>query len=283
MIKQETSKSRLRISYSQVLLYLLLTSGSVIMLFPFVWMILSSFKASGEIIAYPPVWIPKQPSFEKYVYVFKEAKFGLFFMNSIFISTTATSIQLLTSSMIGYVLSKYHFRGRNVLFLAILSIMMIPGAVFLLPNYQVVSGLGIIDTYWALIIPVLFNPFGIFLMRQFSETIPNELLDAARIDGCTEIGIFFRIAIPLCKSALAALGIFIFIWQWNDLLWPLVVLNSEKFYTLPLGLARFTSQHVTDYGMILTGGTVAVIPVLIVFLIFQRRFIEGISLTGLKL
>ncbi len=283
MIKKETSKNRPWISYSQILLYLLLASGAVIMLFPFIWMILSSFKTSGEIIAYPPVWIPKQPSFERYVYVFKEAKFGLFFMNSIFISTTVTSIQLLTSGMIGYVLAKYHFRGRNILFLAILSIMMVPGAVFLLPNYQVVNKFGIIDTYWVLIIPSLFNPFGIFLMRQFSQTIPDELLDAARIDGCTEIGIFFRVAMPLCKAAFAALGIFIFIAVWNNLLWPLIVLNSEKLYTLPLGLARFTSHHATDYGMTLTGATVTVIPALIVFLIFQRRFTEGIALTGLKL
>ncbi len=282
MIKQETPKSRLWISCSQVLLYLLLALGSVIMIFPFIWMILSTLKASGEIIAYPPVWIPKQPSFERYVYIFKEAKFGLFFMNSIFISTTVTSIQLLTSGMIGYVLAKYHFRGRNILFLGILSIMMIPEAMFLLPKYEVVSKFGMIDTYWVLIIPGLFNPFGIFLMRQFSRTIPDALLDAARIDGCTEIGIFFRIAMPLCKAAFSVLGIFVFIGVWNDLLWPLVVLNSEKLFTLPLGLARFTSEHTVNYGMTLTGATVTVIPVLIIFLIFQRRFIEGITLTGLK-
>jgi multiple sugar transport system permease protein len=204
------------------------------------------------------------------------------FLNSFFVATVVTAIRLLTSALAGYVFAKFRFPGNRIIFLMILSVMMIPGPVFLLPTYQIVRYLGMLNSYWALIVPSLYTPFGIFLMRQYMHSIPTDLVDAARIDGCSEYRIFFQIVLPLCGPVIAALGIFEFMWNWDNLLWPLVVLNKRKLYTLPIGLALFSNHRGSDYALIMAGSTIAVIPVIIVYLIFQRWFIQGIALTGMK-
>ncbi|HPC78131.1 MAG TPA: carbohydrate ABC transporter permease, partial [bacterium] len=189
----------------------------------------------------------------------------------------------LTSSFVGYVFAKFNFWGKEVIFMMILSTMMIPFAVTMIPLYLIISKLGWINSHLALIIPGLYSTFGIFLMRQFMSSIPNELREAAIVDGCGEFRTFWSIILPQCKPVLAALGIFTFMWNWDNFLWPLIVLNNEDKFTLPVGLSMFSQQWWTNYGLVMAGATISVIPVLIVFFIFQKQFIQGIVLTGLKM
>ena len=252
------------------------------MVFPFLWMILSSFKPNSEIISIPPTFIPLEPTTGNYVSAWNKFNFALFFRNSLFISIVETGIILYTSALVGYVLSKINFKGREIIFLIILATMMIPWPVTIIPLYQEMVWFRWIGGYKSLIIPGVFNSFGIFMMRQFMNTIPNELIEASRIDGTTEIGVFHRIILPNVTAALSALGIFIFLWTWDDFLWPFLMLTEKSTYTLPVGLALFSQQYWVEYGGVLAGASIAVIPVLIVYLIFQRRFIEGITMTGIK-
>ncbi|GAB4437833.1 MAG: carbohydrate ABC transporter permease [Anaerolineae bacterium] len=272
----------LYISWVTVATYLILSLGAILMVFPFVWMTLSAFKQPSEIITYPPTLFPASPSLDLLTRVWTEIDFKRYFANSLFLAITVTAIQLLTSSFVGYVLAKYQFWGRSVFFIALLSTMMIPWPVLLIPQYLIVLRLGLINTYWAIILPALYSTFGIFLMRQYMHSIPDELIDAARIDGAAEPDIFVRIILPMCGPVLAALGIFTFMGSWDSFIWPLVVLSKESMYTLPLGLAMFNQRFWTDYAAVNAGAFISVIPVIIVFLLLQRRFIEGIALTGLK-
>jgi multiple sugar transport system permease protein len=267
----------------KVIEILFLSLGSIIMLFPFIWMISTSFKIPSQIISYPPTLIPRPPTLEYYTQIFTKLNFGRFFLNSGYISAIVTTTALLTSSFVGYVFAKYNFFGKEFIFIMILSTMMIPFAVTMIPLYLIISKLGWVNSHLALIIPGLYSTFGIFLMRQFMTTIPNELREAAIVDGCNEFRTFWSIILPQCKPALAALGIFTFMWNWDSFLWPLIVLTSEEKFTLPVGLAMFSQQWWTNYGLVMAGATVTVIPILIVFFIFQRQFIQGIVLTGLKM
>jgi multiple sugar transport system permease protein len=275
-------RRRWRWSWSGAIIQVILWVGVVVMVFPFVWMVLSAFKHPDEIIAYPPIWIPRDPSLDLLRRIWTEIDFSRYFTNSLLQATSVTLMVLFTSAFVGYVLAKFEFWGRNALFLMILATMMIPWPVLLIPQYLIASKLGLINSMWALIIPGVYSSFGIFLMRQFMHSIPDELLDAARIDGASEPGIFAKIVLPLTGPALAALGIFTFMWNWDSFIWPLVVLSSQKLYTLPLGLATFTNQYWTDYAAVNAGAFISVIPVLIVFLLLQRYFIQGIALTGMK-
>jgi len=245
-------------------------------------MVSTSFKTPPQVISYPPTLIPRPPTLEYYNQIFTKLNFGRFFLNSAYISTIITASVLLTSSFVGYVFAKFDFWGKEFIFIMILSTMMIPFAVTMIPLYLIMSKLGWVDSHLALIIPGLYSTFGIFLMRQFMSTVPNELREAAIVDGCGEFRTFWSIILPQCKPALAALGIFTFMWNWDNFLWPLIVLNSENNFTLPVGLSMFSQQWWTNYGLVMAGATISVIPILIVFLIFQRHFIEGIVLTGLK-
>jgi ABC-type glycerol-3-phosphate transport system permease component len=271
-----------RIAWGTLLTYIILSLGAIVMFFPFIWMTLSAFKQPDEIIAYPPIWLPANPSLDLLSRIWTEIDFKRFFLNSLFVATTATACQLFTSALNGYVLAKYQFPGRNLMFIMILCTMMVPWPVLLIPQYLIALNLKILNTYWALILPALYSAFGIFLMRQYMHSIPDELLDAARIDGASEPAIFARIILPLTGPALAALGIFHFMWHWDSFIWPLIVINSESMYTLPLGLATFVGQYWTDYAAVNAGAFISVIPVVVVFLLLQRRFIEGIAMTGLK-
>jgi ABC-type glycerol-3-phosphate transport system permease component len=189
---------------------------------------------------------------------------------------------LFTSSLVGYVLAKIEFRGREVIFISILATMMIPYPVTLIPSYQMMDWFGWLNTYWALIIPGCYSSFGIFLVRQYMHSIPDELLDAGRIDGASELRIFFQLVLPLTTPVMAALGIFHFMWNWNSFLWPFLILNNQKKFPLPVALATFTTEYITDYASTMAGAAISVFPVLIVFLILQRHFVAGIALTGMK-
>jgi ABC-type glycerol-3-phosphate transport system permease component len=258
--------------------------GAIFMVAPFYWTIITSFKPREEVALFPPTWWPANPTLEHWIGL-TELRFGsffIFFRNSVFVSFTVTALILLTSALCGYVFAKHHFRGRDALFVVILSMMMIPFNISIIPLYSMMVAFDWTNSYWPLIIPSLYSPFGIFLMRQFIQSIPDELLDAARIDGASEFGIFFKVIIPLSTAALGALAIFTFIGQWDDFLWPLVIIDDPELYTLPLALSRFRGRTTLDVGGLAAASMVAVIPVLIVYLLAQRRFIEGIAMTGIK-
>lgn len=264
-------------------LYLLLVVALIAVVAPFVWMILGSFKGEGELRQVPPTWWPETASLDNYTQLFSRLSFGTYFLNSTIVAVVVTAGNLLFCSMLGYALAMLDFKGKKLIFTAVMTTLMIPGVVTFVPLFVLVANAGLVDSLPGLFLPFLVSPFGVFLMRQFILGLPKDLLDAGRVDGAGELRIFRQIILPLCGPALATLGILTFLGSWNNFLWPLVVAQSEEHYTLPVALALYsTGQNSTNYGLLLAGATVVVIPVLVVFLVFQRRFIEGIATTGIK-
>lgn len=264
-------------------LYLILSAGLVVMLTPFVWMALSSLKPEAEIRENPPTWWPQTFTLENFTELFTRLDFPQFFTNSAVVAVVVTVGNLVFCSMLGYAFAKIDFWGRDWLFRIVLGTMMIPGIVMLVPLFVLVSRMGLVNTYAGLILPFLAAPFGVFLMRQFISALPDELIDAGRIDGASELRIFTGIILPLCKPALATLGILTFLGSWNNFLWPLVVASSEDKYTLPVALALYSvGQNENQYGLMLAGAVVVVVPVLVVFLFLQKNIIQGIATTGIK-
>ncbi|MBB2986623.1 carbohydrate ABC transporter permease [Terracoccus luteus] len=264
-------------------LYAVLAIALVAVVAPFVWMVLGSFKGEGELRANPPTWIPQTASLDNYTQLFSRLSFGTYFANSVIVAVVVTAGNLLFCSMLGYALAMLDFKGKKLVFTAVMGTLMIPGVVTFVPLFVLVANIGLIDSLPGLILPFLVSPFGVFLMRQFILGLPKDLLDAGRVDGAGELRIFRQIILPLCGPALATLGILTFLGSWNNFLWPLVVAQQESTYTLPVALALYsTGQNSTNYGLLLAGATVVVIPILAVFLVFQRRFIEGIATTGIK-
>lgn len=272
------------INWRKYALWVFLGVGSIVMIGPFYWTLVTSFKSREEIMVFPPTWWPQDPTFEHWLGLtdLHIGNFFVFFRNSAIISFTVTALILFTSSLCGYIFAKYEFKGKNALFLGVLSMMMIPFNISIIPLYELMTKFKWTNSFWPLIIPSAFSPFGIFLMRQFMHTIPSDLLDCARIDGLSDFGIYTRIVLPLSKAPLAALAIFTFIAQWDSFLWPLVIIDEPALYTLPLGLSQFRDRVGTNVGGLAAASLAAVIPVLIVYMVAQRRFIEGIALTGLK-
>ncbi|MDE2857900.1 MAG: carbohydrate ABC transporter permease [Chloroflexota bacterium] len=269
-------------SAARALKYLVLAGGAFLMVFPFVWMMIASLMTAGEIQMRPPVWLPAEPQFGNYSELARSIPIGRLYFNSLFTSGIIVLGVLLSSSLAGFAFAKYRFPGRELLFYLILATMMIPFFVTLIPVFFIVRQLGWIDTYQGLVAPGLASAYGIFLMRQFMVTVPDELLDAARIDGASEPMIYWRIVIPLVKPALATLGTFTFIGAWNNFLWPLLVLNSRELFTLPLGINSLRSLYADNTNLLMAGTAVAVVPMLLLFVFLQRYFIKGIALTGLK-
>ncbi len=269
-------------SAARALKYFVLAGGAFLMVFPFVWMMIASLMTAGEIQMRPPVWLPAEPQFGNYSELARSIPIGRLYFNSLFTSGIIVLGVLLSSSLAGFAFAKYRFPGRELLFYLILATMMIPFFVTLIPVFFIVRQLGWIDTYQGLVVPGLASAYGIFLMRQFMVTVPDELLDAARIDGASEPMIYWRIVIPLVKPALATLGTFTFIGAWNNFLWPLLVLNSRELFTLPLGINSLRSLYADNTNLLMAGTAVAVVPMLLLFVFLQRYFIKGIALTGLK-
>ncbi len=279
MTKDEKSSLQ---SAGSALKYLVLVGGAFLMVFPFVWMTIASLMTAGEIQMRPPVWLPASPQFSNYSELARSIPIGRLYFNSLFTSGIIVLGVLLSSSLAGFAFAKYRFPGRELLFYLILATMMIPFFVTLIPVFFIVRQLGWIDTYQGLVVPGLTSAYGIFLMRQFMVTVPDELIDAARIDGASEPMIYWRIVIPLVKPALATLGTFTFIGAWNNFLWPLLVLNSRELFTLPLGINSLRSLYADNTNLLMAGTAVAVVPMLLLFVFLQRYFIKGIALTGLK-
>lgn len=271
-------KSKLKI----VVLNVVLTFLGVCTMLPFVWMLLSSFKENSEIVALVQTLFPKEFTFENYISIQRTFNFFRLFFNSLFITITITAAVIYTSTISGFVFAKYEFRGKKTLFSLILATMMIPWCVTILPRYSIILGLGWIDSYAALIIPVMLSGFGIFMLRQYISAIPDEVIEAARIDGASEWYIFHRIIFPLSKNAISSIAIFQFLWSWEDYLWPYLVINSESKQVLAVGLKMFNGQYSTDYGGLFAATAVSIVPVLVVYLIFQNRFIDGITSSAVK-
>lgn len=267
---------------SDIFMVIFLCLGSAIMLYPFIYMILSSFKENQEIIRIPPTFLPEKPTFKHYQLVLGEKNFGLFFWNSLWLTIVRTSIVLYSGAFFGYVFSKLRFRGKEALFLFILATMMVPWPVTIVPQYQMMSWFGWVGKYSSIIIPSLFSTFSIYMMRQFIDAIPNELIEAGVVDGAGQFSIFHFIILPNLTAAISALGIFQFLWAWDDYLWPFLMLQNMKMYTLPVGLSLFNGQYFNDNGGIFAASSVAVLPVMIVYLMFQNQLTEGIAATGIK-
>ncbi len=262
--------------------YVILIVFAIIFLFPFIWMVLSTFKTQNELMAFPPRLLPKSFSFSNYKEIFDTVPFGKFYINSLIVTTCAVFLQLLTSSMAGFAFAKYDFRGKNGIFKTLVSAMMIPFPVTIIPLYIMVYSLGMVDTYAAMIVSGCVSIFGTFLMRQFIMGIPNDLLEAARIDGCGEWMIYTKIILPNIKPVLSALGIFGFMSSWNAFLWPLLVVNDNRHRTVQLGVQFFSQQYGDLVHLKITAAAMAVIPIVIVYLILQKQFIQGITMTGMK-
>ena len=254
------------------------------MAFPFIWMVLSSVKTAEEIIAVPIVWTPQEPQWPNYANIWSVIPLVRLYANSLITTVLITLGILVTSSMAGFALAKYRFRGRDTLFLLMLATMMIPFFVLFIPLFFLVKEFGWTNSYAGLVVPNIVTAFGIFLMRQFCLGIPDELLQAARIDGASEGRIYVQIILPLQKHALAALGIFAFVYHWDSFLWPLVVVTDADLNTLPLGLNTLRNAYSSqaNMNMLMTGSTLAVVPSLIVFTALQKYFVRGITMTGMK-
>lgn len=263
--------------------YLVLGLGLIVVMSPFIWMALSSVKSEGEIRRVPVTWWPEAPTLDNFRELFARLDFPQFFANSTLVAIVVTLGNLVFCSMLGYVLAKFEFAGKKMLFRLVLGTLMIPGMVTLVPLFVLVANMGLVNTYGGLILPFLATPFGVFLMRQFFLAMPDELIDAARVDGASEARIFLQVVMPLAKPALATLAILTFLGSWNNFLWPLVVATTEDKYTLPVALALYsTGQNRTDYGLLLAGAVVVVVPVLVLFLLLQRYFVQGVAMTGIK-
>jgi multiple sugar transport system permease protein len=275
-------RSFFRRNWRMGVIWLLLGIGSFVMLLPFYWMVMTAFKPQGEIMRLPVTWWPKEITLKHWQDAFRVANFGRYFLNSTFVTTLVVLGNLLTSAMAGYVFAKFRFWGRDVLFLIVLAGLMVPWYVPLIPLYELMVRFHWDNTFWGIIVPSLYTPLGIFLLRQYIHSIPNDLMDAARIDGANEYDIFFRLILPLCAPALAALAIFALTYTWNDFLWPFLVLDNPKLWTLPVGLARLRGRFTTDYGLVMAAATITTLPLLTFFFLAQKRFVEGITLTGLK-
>lgn len=265
-----------------VLLHLLLIMGAIVMLLPLFWAVSSSFKTLGEIFNYPPEFIPRRFMIENYSRLFFTVPFARWYLNSLMIATLSITLSVFFSSLAGFGFAKYDFRLREPLFFILIGSLMIPFYVILVPLYVMIVKFRWMDSYYAMVVPFMAPAFGIFLMRQYMASIPSALLDSARIDGCSEFAIYFRIILPLSKPVLGAFAIFQFVFSWNNFLWPLIVLRSQNKLTLPIGLANLLGIHFSEYGMLMAGSVLVVIPVVILFLMMQKQFISGLTLGSVK-
>jgi len=266
----------------RLLLYLLLFVSCAIMLLPFFWMVTTSFKLESEVLRMPPQWFPKDWLWRNYIKAWNVAPFGRYFFNSFFMAITTTIGEVITTILAAYAFAKMRFFGKNVLFAILLATLMIPGQMLLIPNYVTITRLGWFDRYEALIIPWLASVFGIFLLRQFFRSIPDELQDAARIDGCSRLRFLWQIVVPLSKPAIMTVALLKFLGSWNAFLWVLIMTNSNKMRTVPVGLTLFSSEVGTAYEQLMAASVLAIIPVLILFFFTQKQFIQGVARTGIK-
>lgn len=267
---------------NRLTLYVLAVLAFFFFAAPMLWMLSSALKSQPEVLARPPVLVPETLHWSNFVEVFEAVPFARWMINSAFVATTVTVVSLLFHSMAAYSLARLDYPGRNLIFIAILSTLMIPFTVILIPLFIVVDFIGWVDTYWGLIVPMIPHAFGIFLLRQFYLGLPRELEEAAIVDGASLVKVYTRIVLPLSRPIMAALGIFFFLANWNRFLWPLIITHDRDLYVVQVGMQQFSGERGTQYQLIMAASTIAVLPILVLFFVLQRRLIEGIKLTGLK-
>lgn len=275
-------KEKSGITGGKIAVYVILILLSILTIIPFAWMLSASLKLNKDVFAWPMQWIPAQPQWQNYVNIWTKIPLMKFISNTAILTVVVTLLQLLTSSFAAYAFAKLRFKGRNLLFLGYIATIAMPWQVYMVPQFLMMSGMGLNDKLLAMVCLQAFSAFGVFLMKQFYDGIPDELCEAARIDGLSEYGIWRRIMLPLSKPSLATLTIFTFVNTWNDFLGPLLYLHTESKKTLQLGLRMFIGQYSAEYGLIMAASVVALIPVLIVFLALQKYFVQGIASSGLK-
>lgn len=274
---------RLRNTLPQVIIYAILVLATIAVLLPYVYVVSGSLRKEMDQFSVPIQWIPPEPQWENYIKPFTEHNFLRYFSNSGFIALTAMLSNMLFCSLAGYSIAKIRFPGSGLVFLVILSTMMIPGQVTLIPMYIIFKRLDLINTRAGIMLPGLAGAFGVFLMRQFATSIPEDYLDAARIDGASEPHIFARIILPMMRAPLSALAVFSFTGSWNNFLWPLVIVNSKKLYTVPLAVISYLDEQVMEeYGQVQALTIIASVPVFVIFLLFQKEFVRGVAISGLK-
>lgn len=274
-------RSRRQTYFSYAVFYVVMLAISVATVVPFLFMASTSFIQSFSMMTYPPTLIPDNPSLRNYydvLFVFQGGLFPRWFFNTVFTTAAITIGSLWLNTLAGYIFAKKEFYGKHLIFTLLLATMMVPVAVVLIPSFQIIRTLGLFNTYWAIIIPALATPFGIFMMRQFISSLPTDLIEVAKIDGAGELRIFWSIIVPLSTPAMAALGIFTVMNAWNAFLWPLVVLRSNQMRTLVVGLATVQSEFSVNYGLVMAGSVLTVLPLLLLYLIFQPYFVEGLRL-----
>ncbi|MEZ3487458.1 MAG: carbohydrate ABC transporter permease [Lachnospiraceae bacterium] len=266
----------------KLLIHLVLLLGVGITVFPFLWMVLTSFKTVGEAMQIPPTFFPEKLRTEAYTQIISALPFARVYVNTIISTVVTTVVQVLFCSMAAYAFARIEFPFKNVIFVLLLSVLMVPGQIFLIPQYQIIQKMGLLDTIPALFLPNLFSAFGTFLLRQFFMSLPKELEEAALLDGCNRYQIFWRIMLPLTKPGIVSLVIFTAKFAWNDFMWPLIVNTSPKMMTLGPALSTLQGQYTTKYPMQMAGAVMAVIPIIVLFFIFQKQFIEGVAQSGIK-
>ena len=283
MTDVDAPEVRRRISSGRIAVYASLIAVGCLFILPFIWMVSTSVKPNDQIFVYPPVWIPKPILWSNYADALTAIPFFLYFRNTLLISGLTVLGTILSSTLTAYGFARVQWIGRDTVFIIVLATMMLPSATTLVPLYIIFRKLGWLGTFYPLIAPPFFGPaFFIFLLRQFFMTIPMELSDAARIDGATELGILWKIILPLSKPALVSVGLFSFLWSWSDFFGPLIFLTDERLYTISLGILQFQSRYDTAWGQVMAVSTIFTLPVLVLFFFAQRQFIEGVTLTGIK-
>lgn len=265
-----------------VLLNVISLALAIVTIVPFIWMLLSAFAPNSEIVKIGGSLFPTPSTFANFVNIQEKFNFLGMFVNSLFVALLTTAIIIYTSALMGFVFSKFQFKGKNLLFGVVLSTMMLPWAVTIIPKYEMMVDFGWLDSYKALIIPSMVSGFGIFMFRQSISQIPDELIEAARVDGATDTYIFHRIILPMSRNSIASLAIFQFLWSWEDFLWPYLIISDESKQLLSVGLRLFNGQYGTDYGGLFAATSISIIPVVIIYLVFQKRFIAGVASGSIK-
>lgn len=276
------NRKRKKVKPGRILLYFILITGAFLALFPFLWMILTSFKTQNEALMIPPVIFPKVLRWKNYTSITDKLPFVKIYLNTTISTLVTVAAQLTFCSMAGYSFARIRFPGRDIIFVTLLAVLMVPGTFFILPQYRMIYKMGLLNTLPALFLPNLFSAMGTFLMRQFFLSLPTELEDAAYIDGCNKGQCFVKIMLPLVKPGLVSLGILTFKFAWNDFMWPLIVNTSPEKMTLSAALSYLQGQYVTDFPGVMAGAILSVLPIIILFAIFQKQFIEGVAHTGIK-
>lgn len=278
----KTSSQKRNNAVSRVVIYAILILITALMLIPFLWMLSASLKMNKDVFSFPIKWIPENPRWKNYVDIWTKIPLLTFVKNSTKLTIIVTLLQLFTSSFAAYAFAKMNFRGKNLLFLGYIATIAVPWQAYMVPQFMMMRAWHLNNTHLAIICLQAFSAFGVFLMKQFYEGVPTELCEAARIDGLTEYGIWFRVMLPLSKPALSTLTIFTFVSTWNDFLGPLIYLTRDEVKTIQIGLRMFISQYSAEYGLIMAASVIALIPVLIIFLSLQKYFVQGVAATGIK-